>query len=119
MDVYSPLTFRCTASMNLSGQAISAAHHSSDDLPCRCQRLRVALAIRSACGMASQTQPITQSTMRNFAAVRIACRLNSRGVLTFETVPGLNRHLRKALTADLSSIGVPVLADPTPAPLLH
>jgi hypothetical protein len=35
--------------------------------------------------------------------------LNSIGILTFETVPGLNRHFRNALRADLSSIGFPVL----------
>lgn len=31
------------------------------------------------------------------------------GVRTLETVPGLNRHLRKALVAALSRIGLPVL----------
>jgi hypothetical protein len=31
------------------------------------------------------------------------------GILTFETVPGLNRHCRKALTAALSNIGLPML----------
>ena len=31
------------------------------------------------------------------------------GILTFETVPGLNRHCRNALTAELSNIGFPVL----------
>jgi len=31
------------------------------------------------------------------------------GILTLETVPGLNRHCRKALTAALSSMGLPVL----------
>ncbi len=31
------------------------------------------------------------------------------GILTFETVPGLNRHWRKALSAALSSIGLPML----------
>src|SRR4029453_8411902 len=35
--------------------------------------------------------------------------LNSTGILTFETVPGLNRHIRNALTADLSKIESPVL----------
>ena len=35
--------------------------------------------------------------------------LNSIGILTFETVPGLNRHFRNALTADLSSVESPVL----------
>lgn len=33
------------------------------------------------------------------------------GILTFETVPGLNRHCRNALTAALSSIGFPMLCD--------
>ena len=33
------------------------------------------------------------------------------GILTFETVPGLNRHCRNALTAALSSIGFPTLCD--------
>jgi hypothetical protein len=31
------------------------------------------------------------------------------GMLTLETVPGLNRHCRKALVAALSRIGLPVL----------
>jgi len=31
------------------------------------------------------------------------------GILTFETVPGLNRHCRKVLTAALSNIGLPML----------
>ena len=31
------------------------------------------------------------------------------GILTFETVPGLNRHCRKALVAALSNIGFPIL----------
>ena len=31
------------------------------------------------------------------------------GILTFETVPGLNRHCRNALTAALSRIGFPIL----------
>jgi hypothetical protein len=31
------------------------------------------------------------------------------GILTLETVPGLNRHCRNALTAALSSMGLPVL----------
>ena len=35
--------------------------------------------------------------------------VNSIGILTFETVPGLNRHFRNALTADLSKVGSPVL----------
>src|SRR5262249_25578564 len=35
--------------------------------------------------------------------------LNSTGILTFETVPGLNRHFRNALTADLSKVESPVL----------
>ena len=35
--------------------------------------------------------------------------LNSIGILTFETVPGLNRHFRNALTADLSNVESPVL----------
>ena len=35
--------------------------------------------------------------------------MNVMGILTWETVPGLNRHCRKALRAELSSIGLPVL----------
>ena len=35
--------------------------------------------------------------------------VNVIGILTFETVPGLNRHRRKALVAALSKIGFPVL----------
>ena len=35
--------------------------------------------------------------------------LNSIGILTFETVPGLNRHFWNALTADLSKVESPVL----------
>jgi len=35
--------------------------------------------------------------------------VNVMGILTWETVPGLNRHCRKALMAALSSIGLPVL----------
>src|SRR6266508_1050464 len=35
--------------------------------------------------------------------------LNSIGILTFETVPGLNRHFRNAFTADLSKVESPVL----------
>src|SRR4029453_6120733 len=35
--------------------------------------------------------------------------VNSIGILTFETVPGLNRHFWNALTADLSKVGSPVL----------
>ena len=35
--------------------------------------------------------------------------LNSTGILTFETVPGLNRHCRNALTMDLSKVESPVL----------
>src|SRR5260370_27314395 len=31
------------------------------------------------------------------------------GMLTWETVPGLNRHSRNALRAALSSIGLPIL----------
>ena len=31
------------------------------------------------------------------------------GMLTLETVPGLNRQLRNALVAELSRIGLPVL----------
>jgi len=31
------------------------------------------------------------------------------GILTLETVPALNRHCRKALVAELSNIGFPVL----------
>jgi hypothetical protein len=38
------------------------------------------------------------------------------GMLTFETVPGLNRHSRNALTAALSKMGLPVL-DETLQPL--
>jgi hypothetical protein len=33
------------------------------------------------------------------------------GMLTFETVPGLNRHCRNALVAALSRIGLPVLCE--------
>ena len=33
------------------------------------------------------------------------------GILTFDTVFGLKRHLRKALVAELSRIGFPVLED--------
>src|SRR4030095_3902379 len=33
------------------------------------------------------------------------------GMLTLETVPGLNRHCRNALVAALSRIGLPVLAE--------
>jgi hypothetical protein len=33
------------------------------------------------------------------------------GMLTLETVPGLNRHCRNALVAALSSIGLPVLEE--------
>ena len=35
--------------------------------------------------------------------------VNVIGIFTLETVPGLNRHLRKALTAELSRMGLPVL----------
>ena len=35
--------------------------------------------------------------------------LNSTGILTFETVPGLNRQFRNALTADSSKVVSPVL----------
>src|SRR5437899_4675540 len=35
--------------------------------------------------------------------------VNSIGILTFETVPGLNRHFRNALTAYLSKVGYPLL----------
>jgi uncharacterized membrane protein YgcG len=35
--------------------------------------------------------------------------VNVIGILTWETVPGLNRHCRNALRAELSSIGLPVL----------
>src|SRR6266498_661309 len=35
--------------------------------------------------------------------------LNSMGILTLETVPGLNRHFRNVRTAESSSIGFPVL----------
>jgi len=31
------------------------------------------------------------------------------GILTFETLPGLNRHRLNALTAELSRIGLPIL----------
>jgi hypothetical protein len=31
------------------------------------------------------------------------------GILTLETVPGLNRHCRNALVAALSSMGLPML----------
>lgn len=37
--------------------------------------------------------------------------VNVMGILTLETVPGLNRHCRKALVAALSSIGLPVLCE--------
>src|SRR2546429_3537620 len=33
------------------------------------------------------------------------------GMLTLETVPGLNRHCRKALVAALSSMGLPVVCE--------
>ena len=33
------------------------------------------------------------------------------GILTWESVPGLNRHCRKALVAALSRIELPVLED--------
>jgi hypothetical protein len=33
------------------------------------------------------------------------------GMLTLETVPGLNRHCRKALVAAVSRIGLPVLCE--------
>jgi hypothetical protein len=35
--------------------------------------------------------------------------VNVMGMLTLETVPGLNRHCRNALVAALSRIGLPVL----------
>jgi hypothetical protein len=35
--------------------------------------------------------------------------VNVMGMLTLETVPGLNRHCRNALVAALSRIGFPVL----------
>ena len=35
--------------------------------------------------------------------------VNSTGMLTFETVPGLNFHVRTVLRVDLSSSGLPVL----------
>jgi len=35
--------------------------------------------------------------------------VNVMGILTWETVPGLNRHCRNAARAALSSIGLPVL----------
>src|SRR5206468_11493449 len=37
--------------------------------------------------------------------------VNVMGILTFETVPGLNRHCRKALRAALSRMGFPTLCD--------
>ena len=37
--------------------------------------------------------------------------VNVMGMLTLETVPGLNRHCRNALVAALSRIGLPVLAE--------
>lgn len=37
--------------------------------------------------------------------------VNVMGMLTLETVPGLNRHCRKALVAALSRIGLPVLCE--------
>src|SRR4029453_7770502 len=39
----------------------------------------------------------------------VPCHLNSTGMLTFETVPGLNFHVRTVLRTDLSSSGLPVL----------
>jgi len=35
--------------------------------------------------------------------------VNVIGIFTFETVPGLNFHRRKALKAELSKIGLPML----------
>ena len=35
--------------------------------------------------------------------------VNVTGILALETAPGLNRHRRKALTAELSRIGLPRL----------
>ena len=35
--------------------------------------------------------------------------VNVMGMLTLDTVPGLNRHCRNALVAALSRIGLPVL----------
>ena len=42
--------------------------------------------------------------------------VNSTGMLTFETVPGLNFHVRTVLRADVSSSGLPVLC-PIEAPV--
>ena len=46
------------------------------------------------------------------------------GMLTLETVPGLNRHCRNALVAALSRIGLPVLDETLqlltlPLPAVH
>src|SRR5207249_11010135 len=41
------------------------------------------------------------------------------GILTWETVPGLNRYCRKALRAALSSIGLPILCAMEPAVTLQ
>ena len=40
------------------------------------------------------------------------------GMLTLETVPGLNRHCRNALVAALSRIGLPVLDETLQPPTL-
>jgi hypothetical protein len=40
------------------------------------------------------------------------------GMLTLETVPGLNRHCRNALVAALSKIGLPVLDETLQPPTL-
>jgi len=37
--------------------------------------------------------------------------VNVMGMLTLDTVPGLNRHCRNALVAALSRIGLPVLCE--------
>jgi hypothetical protein len=41
--------------------------------------------------------------------LRTTRHLNSKGILTLETLPGLNRHFRNVRTAESSSIGFPVL----------
>jgi hypothetical protein len=53
--------------------------------------------------------------------LRTIRHLNSMGILTLETVPGLNRHFRNVRTAESSSIGFPVLSAieaPVTLPLL-
>src|SRR4029453_7599807 len=44
--------------------------------------------------------------------------VNVMGMLTLETVPGLNRHCRNALVAALSRIGLPVLDETLQLPTL-